>query len=161
MLELEWRRVGGQLYLAALERRARCLLDARDGQASGPLPDTHLLNAVRAVRPGLPLHDAVMLASEDGYYYSHHRQQALPVVRVRFRDPAGTTFYADPASGQLAGYADRHSKWRRWLFNGLHQLDFVRARPAWDVLVASLCALGVLLAATGLVLGWRRLRRHA
>jgi hypothetical protein len=159
VLELEWRRVGGKLYLAALERGAPRLLDAQDGQAGGALPPARLLEAARAVRPGVPVLEAVMLASEDGYYYSHHHRQALPVLRVRFRDPAGTTLYADPASGQLAGYADRHSKWRRWLFNGLHQLDFVRARPAWDVLVASLCGLGALLATSGLVLGWRRLRR--
>jgi len=44
----------------------------------------------------------------------------------------------------------------------LDQLDFaavVRARPLWDVLVIVLCVTGALSALTGVVLGWRRLRR--
>jgi hypothetical protein len=66
--------------------------------------------------------------------------------------------------GVIVGHADRSSKWNRWLFNGLHQLDFaaaVRARPVWDVLVIALCAIGGVSALTGVVLGWRRLKRRA
>jgi AcrR family transcriptional regulator len=162
VLELEWRRVGGHLYLAALERSGRQLLDAHCGEAVGALKADALLRAVQAVRPGVPVRQAVMLTAGDHYYYSHHSQAAFPVLRVQFADPGATTFYADPVQGKLAGYADSNSKWNRWLFNGLHQLDFaaaVRARPAWDVLVVSLCLLGAALSLTGVVLGWRRLRR--
>ena len=161
VLELEWRRVGGSLYLAALERTGRQLLDAHRMEAVGALPQGVLLRAAQAVRPDAAVKDAAMLAEGDHYYYSHHRQAAFPVLRVQFLLPDETTFYADPMQGQLAGYADSNSKWNRWLFNGLHQLDFasaVRARPVWDVLVASLCLLGALLSLTGVVLGWRRLR---
>lgn len=163
VLELEWRRVGGKLYLAALERTGRQLLDGHCLEAVGALPADALLRAVQAVRPDAPVADAAMLTSGDHYYYSHHNQAAFPVLRVQFQLPGDVTFYADPMQGQLAGYADSKSKWNRWLFNGLHQLDFaaaVRARPAWDVLVASLCVLGAMLSATGVVLGWRRLRRR-
>ena len=149
-LELEWRRVGGRLHLAALGRNGPRLLDA--------LPPAQLLGAVQAVRPNAKVQEARMLEEEDGYYYSHHLRKVFPVLRVRFDLPDGAVFYADPASGQLVGYTDDRGKWSRWLFNGLHQLDFVRARPAWDVLVATLCVLGAMLAATGVLLGWRRLR---
>jgi len=161
VLELEWRRVGGKLYLAALERTGRRLLDAHRVEAVGALPQDVLLRAVQAVRPSAPVKEAAMLAEGDHYYYSHHQQAAFPVLRVQFQLPDETTFYADPMQGQLAGYADSNSKWNRWLFNGLHQLDFasiMRARPAWDLLVVSLCLLGAMLSATGVVLGWRRLR---
>lgn len=163
VLELEWRRVDGKLYLSALTRTGRRLLDPVDARPIGMLPEAVLRRAVQATRPGAPLLAVEMLLRDDEYYYSHHRQAALPVLRARFALADGATFYVDPADGQLAGYADRHSKWNRWLFNGLHQLDFaamVRARPAWDVLVASLCLLGAALSTTGLVLGWRRLRKR-
>ena len=86
------------------------------------------------------------------------------MLRARFALPDATAFYADPHQGRLVGHADDSSRWRRWLFNGLHQFDFaplVRARPVWDVLVVTLCLLGAVLGITGIVLGWRRLRRHA
>lgn len=162
VLELEWRRVGGKLYLSALERTQRRLFDALCAVTVDALPSEVLLRAVRATRPDAPLKEAVMLSSGDNYYYSHHHQAAFPVLRVQFELPDETTFYADPVDGKLAGYADSNSKWSRWLFNGLHQLDFVsiiRTRPLWDMLVVSLCLLGAILSSTGVVLGWRRLMK--
>jgi len=161
VLEVEWRRVGGKLYLSALDRSRRRLLDPHSGETAGPLDEEVLRRAVQATRPGVPM-QAEMLLDGDDYYYSHHHQAALPVLRVRFMTPDETTFYADPASGRLAAHVDRNSKWNRWLFNALHQFDFsyaVRSRPVWDVTVVSLCLLGCVLAASGLLLGWRRLRK--
>lgn len=162
VLELEWRRVDGKLYLSALDRQQRRLLDAADGRAVSMLPEAVVRHAVQAARPGAALAAVELLAGADAYYYSHHQTAAFPVLRVRFRLDDGATFYADPVEGRLVAYADRNSRWNRWLFNGMHQLDFaamVRARPAWDVMVATLCALGAALATTGVVLGWRRLSR--
>ena len=65
-----------------------------------------------------------MLAAPDDVYYSHHQERTFPVLRARFALPDGATFYVDPADGQLAAYADTHSRWNRWLFNAPHQLDF-------------------------------------
>ncbi|MES2262948.1 MAG: PepSY domain-containing protein [Pseudomonadota bacterium] len=164
VLELEWRRVDGKLYLSALERTQRRLLDAQDAAVVDMLPLETLRRAVQATRPDAPLREVAMLTNGDNYYYSHHGQAALPVMRAQFQLADETTFYVDPVHGQLAAYADSNSKWNRWLFNGLHQLDFapaVRARPVWDVLVISLCLLGAMLSATGVVLGWRRLRKRA
>lgn len=59
-------------------------------------------------------------------------------------------------------YADSKSRIYRWLFNGLHRLDFpllTRHCPLWDVLVIVLCLCGVALSFSGLVLGWRRLKK--
>jgi hypothetical protein len=49
----------------------------------------------------------------------------------------------------------------RWLYHGLHSLDFpllYPRRPLWDALVIALSAGGLALAATTLLPGWRRLR---
>ncbi|UMR29699.1 PepSY domain-containing protein [Massilia sp. MB5] len=163
LLELEWRRVGGKLYFSALERTGRRLLHPESGAVLPSIPNEALLPAVRATRPDVPLLAVDLLASGDSYYYSHHADRPFPVMRVQFRLADETSFYVDPAQGTLVGHADRNGKWNRWLFNGLHQLDFaasLRTRPVWDVMVASLSVLGAMLSITGLVLGWRRLSKR-
>lgn len=162
LLELEWRKIDGKLYFAALDRAQQRLLDPVSGDVASPIPEQALLRAVRATRPGVPIMAAELINSDDSFYYSHHGEREFPVLRVQFRLSDETTFYAVPANGQLVEHIDRYGKWNRWLFNGLHQLDFVEAmrkRPIWDILVASLCVLGAMLSATGLVLGVRRLRK--
>lgn len=156
-LELEWRRVGGKLYLSALGREGRTLLDAQDGARVAMLA---LDGAAQAIRPGARL-QAEYLAGPDDYYYSHHREVTFPVLRVRFDLPEAPVFYIDPVQGRLVGYVDRDKRWDRWLFDGLHRLDFafLRTRPLWDVVVIVLCALGFALTFSGLVLGWRRLKQ--
>ena len=160
VLELEWRRVDGALYLSTLGRAGRGLVDARTGASVEMLPQAVLAHAVQALRPDAPLH-LEMLHAADDYYSSHHRAAAFPVLRARFDSAQVPTFYVDPRQGQLVGYVDRDTRWDRWLFNGLHRLDFaiLRTRPLWDAFVITLCVLGVLLSASGLVLGWRRLQR--
>lgn len=160
-LELEWRRVGGKLYLSALGRHERRLVSAQDGTAVTALLQEALLTAAQALRPGAPL-EAQLLTESDDYYYSHHRAAAFPVLRVRFDLQEAPVFYIDPVQGRLAGYVDRDIRWNRWLFNGLHQLDFavLRTRPVWDVIVIVLCLLGFVLTTSGLVLGWRRLKKR-
>ena len=164
LLELEWRRIDGKLYFSALDRTRRSLLDANSGAVLPAVPQEVLLHAVRATRPETPLLAAEIITSADNYYYSHHTERAFPVLRVQFQSADQTTLYADPAQGKLVEYADRNSQWNRWLFSGLHQLDFaaaVRARPVWDFMVVSLCVLGAMLSVTGLVLGWRRLKKRS
>ena len=160
VLELEWRRVDGALYLSALGRAGRGLVDAHSGASVDMLQQPALAHAVRALRPGAPL-QSVMLHEADDYYYGHKRQAAFPVLRARFDLPDAPTFYIDPRQGQLVGYVDRNTRWDRWLFNGLHRFDygFLRTRPLWDVIVVSLCVLGALLGVSGLLLAWRRIRR--
>ncbi|WP_028101349.1 hypothetical protein [Pseudoduganella violaceinigra] len=163
-LELEWRRVGGKLYLSALDRAARSLLDTQDGAAAHSISDEVLVKAVHATRPAMPILAYERITSGDSYYYSHHANRPFPVLRVQFDSADETMFYIDPVQGALVEHSDSNSKWNRWLFNGLHQLDFtaaLRTRPLWDVTVASLCTLGAMLSATGLLLGWRRLKQRS
>jgi len=161
VLEMEWRRVDGRLYLDTLGRTGRVLRDAQSGAALVSLPLEVLQHAVQAMRPNAPL-QAEMLVRDDDYYYSHHRQASFPALRARFLTPDEATVYVDARSGRIVEYVDRYSKWNRWMFNALHQMDLapLRTRPVWDLLVISLCLLGGVLAVTGLVLGWRRLQKQ-
>ncbi len=163
VVEIEWSRFDGQGYLRLhrLHNQGGTLVSARDFQPAVFSP-AQLIAAAQRLRPGLAIIDTPLLADGDLYYYRHHNEKPLPVLRVDFADEKSTSFYLDPATGRIADYADSNGRLYRWLFNGLHQLDFpflIRHRPAWDIAVIALCLCGALLSLSGLVIGWRRLRK--
>jgi hypothetical protein len=114
------------------------------------------------------LTSARVLTDYDNYYYSRQSRQAaaasLPVLRVQFDDPMRTWFYADLAGGELVYQSHRWNRLERWLYNGLHSLDFgflYRSRPLWDIAVILLLSGGLLLSLLGVILGLRRLWRDS
>ncbi|GJE81988.1 PepSY domain-containing protein [Methylorubrum thiocyanatum] len=117
--------------------------------------------AAARLLPDHPAPTVDLLTSEDLYWYSHHRERKLPVLRVRFTDPARTWFHIDPSTGEMLDRMDRSNRAYRWLFNAPHSFDFAlltRYRPAWDALVLLLSLGGLLVAVSGTVVAWRRLR---
>jgi hypothetical protein len=86
------------------------------------------------------------------------------VLRVRFRDASGTWLYLDPNRGVIVHKEEKSSRLNRWLYHGLHSLDFpflYARRPLWDFVVIFLILGGMMSAVTAAVPAWRRLRRHA
>ena len=58
-------------------------------------------------------------------------------------------------------FAGATARWYRWLFGGLHRIDFtasMRARPAWDIIMLTLMLGGLALTSTGFYLALRRIR---
>ena len=108
---------------------------------------------------------AERLSAYDLYWYPHGTDpRPLPVLRVRFDDPAATWLHLDPETGALLDRLDASGRLQRWLFEAPHRLDFgnlFQARPAWDAVMWLLNGLGATIALSGVVLGWRRLRRRA
>jgi uncharacterized iron-regulated membrane protein len=103
-----------------------------------------------------------LLNDYDSYYYSRGRQTPLPVLRVKFSDPAETWVYIDPEMSQVLAEIHRLNRVERWLYSGLHNLDFrflYERRPLWDVVMIVLSLGGLASSAIGLVLGVRRVRR--
>ena len=100
----------------------------------------------------------------DAYYYSRSRQLNLPVLRVRFSDPQRTWLYLDPKRGAIVLKEERLSRLNRWLYHGLHSLDFpflYYRRPLWDLVVIVLSVGGIGLSVTTMWAAFRRLRRAA
>lgn len=127
---------------------------------SGPSPERIARAAARLI-PTSPPPQIERLTDDDVYWYSHHQERKLPVLRVQFSDPAATWFHVDPATGGILNRIDRSNRIYRWLFNGLHSFDFaflVRYRPAWDLVLLALSVGGLAIALSGIVIGWRRLR---
>ena len=125
--------------------------------------DRELLEAAHAAMPEARVVDAVWLEEYDSYYYDRFGAQALPVLRVRYEDAEETWLYLDPFRGAIARKEERLTRVNRWLYHGLHSLDFpflYDKRPLWDVVVILLSVGGLALSMTSLAQAWRRLKRH-
>ena len=121
-----------------------------------------LIARLTAAVPGVPVVESVLLTAYDSYYYSRGRQTPLPVLRVKFADAADTWVYVDPEMSQMLASVHRFSRVERWLFNGLHSLDFgfwYDRRPLWDIGMIALSLGGLASSGIGLWVGLGRVRR--
>lgn len=135
----------------------------RDNTAAGTaLPATQVFAAATQLLPQSKLVLQAVLTEEDDYWYSHHTRRVLPVLRVGFDDAGNTVFYIDPLTGDILMRLDDSQRGYRWLFSALHSLDFRvlrHAPPAWKAMIWILSLLGLAVSVSGIVIGWRHLRR--
>ncbi|MGI4876805.1 MAG: PepSY domain-containing protein [Janthinobacterium lividum] len=120
-----------------------------------------LVAAARRLLPGAAIGRVELLRSPDAYWYEVDDLPVLPVLRVRFRDAAGTWVHIDPATGELLGDMDRRRRIYRWAFDLLHKWDLnvlTSNRPGWDVVLWLLSLAGMITSVTGIRIGWSRLR---
>jgi hypothetical protein len=103
-----------------------------------------------------------VLEKYDAYYLDRRRQRPLPVIVAQVNDSQHTRLYIDPATTRVVG-GYRDSDWiTRWVYHGLHSLDFpwlYTYRPLWDILVIAFMLGGTGLCVTSIVLAWRVLGR--
>lgn len=102
-----------------------------------------------------------VLTAYDDYYYSRNGQIPLPVLRVKFDDPDESWVYVDMARSQLLTMVHKWSRVERWLYSGLHSLDFAfwyHQRPLWDLGVIFLLLGGLMSSGIGFYFGLRRLK---
>ena len=124
--------------------------------------DDDMLAAARAAMPDATMVDTAWLTKFDAYYYDLHGPAPLPVLRARFDDAERTWLYLDPASGAIVRREGTASRVNRWIYHGLHSFDFpfLRDRPPLRHAFIVLLSLGgVVVIATSLLDGWRRVAR--
>jgi len=130
----------GRLYwLATRQDGTVTRLDAEGSIA--PVSETDLAEAARRIAGDAEIAEQALIAEEDAYYFREGERFVLPVYRVVLRDDESTRYYVDPRSGAIVERADATARWYRWLFGGLHRIDFtawMRARPAWDVIMSKI-----------------------
>ena len=103
-----------------------------------------------------------VLTQYDRYYLDRTRQRPLPVIVAQLTDGDRTRYYIDPKTARVVGSYDAGDWVNRWLYNGLHSLNFpwlYNYRPLWDIVVITLMLGGTALCVTSLVLAWRVLGR--
>ncbi|HTV79735.1 MAG TPA: hypothetical protein VMF03_15885 [Steroidobacteraceae bacterium] len=151
--------LAGNLCWMATDHRGTAMRLAADGHRQ-PMTDADLQIAARHAAGPSGIASRVLLRDEDAYYYRHHAPLLLPVLRVIVNDPDHTWLYLDPRSGRVLGQFDADGRWQRWLFDGLHRLDFLaqlRASRIWTALVVFLLVGGIGLTGTGTYMAVRRL----
>lgn len=127
-----------------------------------PFSVESLVARLKKAVPETPIVEQQLLTNYDSYYYSRGGNLPLPVLRVKFADPMKTWVYVDPVMSQLLASVHKYSRVERWLYNGLHSLDFsfwYNKRPLWDVGMIVLLLGGLASSSLGVVLGLKRLRR--
>ncbi len=151
--------------ITGLAERDRLLVAARSMTArTTPFSPESLVARLRTALPDVPIVEQAVLDEYDSYYYSRGNQRPLPVLRIKFADPAQTWVYVDPEMSQVLAEIHRLNRVERWLYSGLHSLDFsfwYGRRPLWDIGMILLSLGGLATSAIGLCLGIKRLWRGA
>ena len=148
----------GQPYYLGRETPFSVRLLPASGPASGCLgqvPLAQVLAASSRLAGGAAVVSADTLTHYDSYYYDRKYQKPLPVIRVRLADSVQTWLYVNPKTALIQARYTERSRWERWLYNGLHSLDFpflLYHRPLWDLIVIVLSIGGFALSVTGIVL---------
>lgn len=148
-------------YIIGQLQAGSTLVRARDFQVQGGFPAAELVAKLDAGIPDAEAVDYAVLDAYDDYYYSRNNQLPLPVLRVKFNDPAASWIYVDPQKAELLSLIHRYSRVERWLYSGLHSLDFAfwyHKRPLWDLGVIVLLLGGLATSCIGLYFGLRRLK---
>ena len=130
---------------------------------STTLSESEIVNAVKKAWPGVEVQATEQPTESD--FYGNLREGSLPqkTLRVILNNPIKTWVHVNMESGQIVSVMDRSRRQYRWLFNGLHSLDFpglANRRPAWDILIIFLLGCGFLFSITSIRIGMKRLFKH-
>src|SRR4051812_33285692 len=160
--ELEFIAVAGQpAYLATLAGGDTRIVPMT-GAPQRELDRARVIAAVTEASQPDGLAEIRVLDHYDRYYLDRRRVQPLPVILARLNEPNQTRFYIDPRTGRVVGSYSATTWMSRWLYHGLHSLDFpwlYQYRPLWDIVVLTFMLGGTALCVTSLILVWRVLGR--
>ena len=162
--ELEMMQFMGAPFYRAQDASGRTLLVTADGApvVKDAFGESELRAAARAALPAFAETEATWLTSYDVYYYDRGALRPLPVLRVKYADPQGSWLYLTARDGALVQRETARGRPWRWLYHGLHSLDFpglYETSWLWDVVIVALCTGGLLLSLTSVIVGWKSLRR--
>lgn len=136
-----------------------------DGTAPAPaaaFPDDAVWKAVQAAYPNRTVEKPIPIPAND--VYANLRSSdgvGGDGLRVSVKDGVNTAVYVNQVTGKVIEVMDTSRRAYRWLYFGLHTLDFpfLSNDAVWKSLMLVLLAVGFAFSLTGITLGWRRLRR--
>jgi uncharacterized iron-regulated membrane protein len=154
--------MGGKTFVITQNKKGQKLFEPFNSNflSSVKIKEVEVVNAVKEAWPSSKIQSTERPGELD--IYGNLREGSLPsnTLRVVLADPLQTWVHVDMDSGQIISVMDRSRRQYRWLFNGLHSLDFpglASHRPAWDVIICLLLGLVFLFCITGVVIGMKRL----
>ncbi len=151
---------GEPVYLATAARGETRVIPMR-GEPRSSFDSRQILSAVAAAAS---VAEARLMSRYDAYYLDRRGEQPLPVLLLRLNDASGSRYYIDPKTAQIVGsYRASAGSWvNRWLYHGLHSINFpwlYNFRPAWDIVVLALMLGGTWLCVTSVIIGFQLVRR--
>lgn len=173
IVEIELKRFQGRNYYIAYNAFDETQIAAADienkkgiagKQPFSYFPQALVIRAIQSVHPGVQPSQISLIQKEDHYYYSKHNDNPMPVLRIQYADAENTWYYADPSTGAILLKNNTSARTSRWLYHGLHSLDFFNlqhSRPGWDIIIILLLLGGTAASLTGLILAWKYLQSNS
>jgi hypothetical protein len=152
---------GEPVYLVAGERNQNRIVPVR-GDVAAEFDRNKIIDVIGKAAQPHTIAEVRLVTQYEAYYADRHRRRPLPVIFVRLSHKENSIYYIDPKTARIVQSYNSHARWNRWLYHGLHSMDFpwlYNHRPIWDILVLILLAGGSALCVTSLVLAWRVVRR--
>jgi hypothetical protein len=153
--------VGDPVYLATEDPHHTRIIPV-NGPPAERFDTNRMIQVLKSASQPTGLAEVRVIQQYDAYYEDRLREKPLPVILARLNDKEQTRYYIDPRTARVVGGYNSDLWMERWLYHGLHSLDFpwlYKHRPAWDIVVLSLLLGGTALCITSIILAWRVVRR--
>jgi hypothetical protein len=161
--EIEWNQVGNTVL--RVEKHSEGSLISLNGMSAvATLTLNDLEGLVREMELGPIKRSAWLYESDSRYYPLRHHPRSFPVARFELDDQHRTVLYISPSDCRIKAVSNRDDFAYRWLYHGLHRLDFpfiVEYPFLRDMAVIVLSILGFSISLSGCVLGWHRIMRNS
>ena len=170
--ELAWHSLGGRTYVLAHDGlgRSRIVTTENERLAISEAWEPAAVTTAANRLFNAPTIEEALIVDYDAYYYQRHPEamngalaRGLPALRLDFSDPDRTRVYIDLTTGLVAASVSIQARVGRWLFYFLHSWDtpnLLQAAALRNVILILLSLGGIVVSAAGIMIGWRRLRRH-
>ena len=149
------------VYLATLAKGDTRIIPVQ-GESREAFDHQRIIDVVSKAAEGSGGADVSVLDQYDRYYLDRRRERPLPVILAALHDAEHSRYYIDPKTARVVGNYSSRNWMSRWLYHGLHSLDFpwlYNYRPLWDIVVITFMVGGTALCVTSLILAWRVLGR--
>jgi hypothetical protein len=153
--------IGEPVYLATAAANQSMIVPVHGDPSSELNPDRIIAAVSEAVHPAT-LTQVRTVTEYEAYYLDRRYSLPLPAIFVQLDDLERTMYYIDPKTALIVEAYDSRSRRNRWLYHGLHSMNFpwlYRHRPGWDILLLALLAGCITLSVTSLILAWKVLGR--
>jgi hypothetical protein len=162
--QLEFASFAGEPVYIASGSRGESRIVPIEGRPADSFDSERILQIATAAASPATVSEARVMTRYDAYYLDRHGERPLPVLFVKLNDAAGSRYYIDPKTAQIAGsYRSSGAAWvNRWLYHGMHSMNFpwlYNYPPAWDVVVLTLMLGGTALSVTSVIIGLQLVRR--
>ena len=119
-----------------------------------------ITSAVIDLLPNAKLDSLDLITVEDNYYYSNSNSIPLPVYRAKFTDTESTWYHINAANGEILNRLTSRNRLERWMFKGMHSLDFQflnKHATLNDLVLVFFSLAGLIFSLSAVIIGWRRL----